>query len=79
MFTNNKGEEIDRIIGFTSDEYQAKVNNIVGNVNTLSACINKYINGDNSAENLFVIANKYNDRNESENALKFYNELLTYP
>ncbi len=78
VFTNNKGEEIDRIIGFLPpDEYQAKVNDIVGNVNTLSACLHKYNNGDNSPENLFTIANKYNDRNESENALKFYKELLT--
>ena len=37
-------------------------------INTLGSCIEKYRNGERTAHLLFTIAQKYTDRNESENA-----------
>ena len=73
IFLDSSGNEIDRIIGYLPPEqYQSRVTEIQNNVNTLGACIQKYGNGERTAHLLFTIAQKYTDRNESENAEKYY-------
>ena len=77
IFLDNNGNEIDRIIGYLpAEQYQARVAEIEGNVNTLGACLQKYENGERSSHLLFTMAQKYTDRNESDIAKKYYVELL---
>jgi tetratricopeptide (TPR) repeat protein len=77
IFLDGSGNEIDRIIGYLPPEqYQIRVAEIEGNVNTLGACIHKYENGERTAHLLFTMAQKYTDRNESDTAKKYYVELL---
>jgi tetratricopeptide (TPR) repeat protein len=77
IFLDSNGNEIDRIIGYLPpDKYQKKVNEIRNNVNTLNAGLKKYENEEKTADLLFNIAQKYTDRNESNNAKKYYLELL---
>ena len=77
VFLDGNGNEIDRIIGYLPPEqYQARVAEIEGNVNTLGACLQKYENGERTSLLLFTLAQKYTDRNESDTAKKYYVELL---
>jgi len=77
IFVDGNGNEIDRIIGYLPPEqYQSRVTEIQSNVNTLGACIQKYENGERTSHLLFTMAQKYTDKNESDNAKKYYTELL---
>ena len=77
IFLDSSGNEIDRIIGYLpAEQYQARVAEIEGNMNTLGACIQKYENGERTSHLLFTMAQKYTDRNESDAAKKYYVELL---
>ena len=43
IFLDGSGNEVDRIIGYLPpEEYQAKVDEIEANINTLGACLEKY-------------------------------------
>ena len=77
IFLDGAGNEVDRIIGYLPPEqYQARLAEIEANVNTLGACLQKYENGERTSHLLFTMAQKYSDRNESDNAKKYYVELL---
>jgi tetratricopeptide (TPR) repeat protein len=77
IFLDSSGNEIDRIIGYLpAEKYQAKVAEIEANINTLGASIQKYESGERTAQLLFIMAQKYKDRNETEMASKYYTELL---
>lgn len=77
IFLDGSGKEIDRIIGYLPPEqYQTRVVEIQENINTLGACLQKYENGERTSHLLFTMAQKYTDRNESDNAKKYYSELL---
>lgn len=77
IFLDGAGNEVDRIIGYLPPEqYQARVSEIEGNINTLGACLQKYENGERTFHLLFTMAQKYTDRNESDTAKKYYAELL---
>ena len=77
IFLDSSGNEVDRIIGYLpADKYLAKVADIEANINTLGASLQKYENGERTAQLLFTMAQKYRDRNETEMASKYYTELL---
>jgi len=77
VFLDGSGNEIDRIIGYLPPEqYQTRVVEIHGNINTLGACLQKYENGERTSHLLFTMAKKYTDRNEPDDAIKYYAELL---
>ena len=77
IFLDGSGNEIDRIIGYLPPaEYQVRLAEIQGNLNTLGSCLQRYENGERTSNLLFTMAQKYSDRNESDNAKKYYIELL---
>ena len=77
IFLDASGNEVDRIIGYLPPEqYLVKLAEIEGNINTLGACLQKYENGERTAQLIFMMAKKYTDRNKSDVAAKYYTELL---
>jgi tetratricopeptide (TPR) repeat protein len=80
IFLDSNGKEIDRLIGYLPpDQYQKKVLDISSGINTLSSLLKKYYDGQKAPDLIYNIAQKYVDKNDSENATKFFIELLSYP
>ena len=81
LFVDNKGNEVDRIIGYLPpSEYLARIQDIRNNKYTLDDFLAQYKKGDSDAEIIAGIAMKYEDRGDSENAKEFYLILIKdYP
>ena len=81
LFVDNKGNEVDRIIGYLPpSEYLSRIQDIRNNKYTLNDYLAQYENGNANAELIAGIAMKYEDRGDSENAKEFYLILIIdYP
>ena len=81
LFVDNKGNEVDRIIGYLPpSEYLARIQDIRNNKYTLNDYLAQYENGNANAELIAGIAMKYEDRGDSDNAKEFYKILIKdYP
>jgi len=81
LFVDNKGNEVDRIIGYLPPaEYLSRIQDIINNKNTLNDYITQYENGEANANLIAGIAMKYEERVDSDNAKKFYSILIKdYP
>ena len=81
LFVDNKGNEVDRIIGYLPpSEYLARIQDIRNNKHTLDDYLTQYENGKSNAELIAGIALKYEDRGDSDNAKVFYSILIkNYP
>ena len=81
LFVDNKGTEVDRIIGYLPpSEYLSRIQDIRNNKYTLNDYLAQYENGNANAELIAGIAMKYEDRGDSDNAKEFYKILIKdYP
>jgi len=81
VFVDNSGKEVDRIIGYLPpEEYQHRVSDIQLGVNTITDCIARYDKGERSAELVYILASKFQDRNDPDKAAVFFKELINnYP
>ena len=81
LFVDQKGEEVDRIIGYLPPgEYLSRIQDILENKHTLDDYLTHYKNGEVNAELIAGIAMKYEDRGDSDNAKEFYSILIKdYP
>ena len=77
LFINPEGSEIDRLIGYhDSDTYLSKINNIVQGINTLDYFLKLYDKYPDSLALSLQIGNKYLERNLTEKATPFFNQVL---
>ena len=77
LFINPKGNEIDRLIGYyDSDTYLSKINDIVQGINTLDYFLTLYNQYPDSLALSLQIGNKYLERNLTEKATPFFNQVL---
>ena len=77
IFSDSKGNEIDRIIGYMPPEdYLTRIQEISRNRNTLNNYLDRYTRGENTADVLGKIAGKYDDRGDNKNAANYYKILL---
>ena len=66
LFVDDKGNEVDRIIGFLPPtEYLLRLEDIVNKRNTLDDLLIRYERGEISSDMVAAIATKYKDRKES--------------
>ena len=81
LFVDNKGNEVDRIIGYLPpSEYLVRIQDIRNNKHTLDDYLTQYENGKANADVIAEIAMKYEDRGDSDNAKEFYSILIKdYP
>ena len=77
LFINPEGNEIDRLIGYyDSDTYLSKINDIVHGINTLDYFLKLYNQYPDSLALSLQIGNKYLERNLTEKATPFFNQVL---
>ena len=81
LFVDNKGNEVDRIIGYLPpSEYLARIQDIRNNKHTLDDYLTQYESGKANADLIAGIAMKYEERGDSDNAKEFYSILIKdYP
>ena len=72
LFVDNKGNEVDRIIGYLPpSEYLVRIQDIRNNKHTLDDYLTQYKNGKANADYLAGNAMKYENRGDSDNAKEF--------
>lgn len=77
LFVNSDGSEHDRFVGYyDSESYLEKMKNVYNNINTLDYYLNQYTLNTTSATLALKIGNKYLDRNQNQNAKKYYEDVL---
>ena len=76
IFLDPLGNEIDRFYGYIpAYEFIIKMNNVLSGQNTFVDYVEKYEQGNHSAEILRPLADKYKDKGENQKALSLFKEL----
>ena len=77
IFLNHEGKEIDRFYGYIpAYEFSIKINNALTNSNSLSSYLEQYKKGNHSAELIKLLADKYSNKGDYQQAIQLFNELL---
>lgn len=79
LFLNAKGEEVDRIVGFSKEEkdaYVQKVRDFADGKNTLSAVLAEVEKNPDDIEANWNMAQKFGDRNEQNKAQSYYKKVI---
>jgi tetratricopeptide (TPR) repeat protein len=79
LFLNAKGEEVDRIVGFSKEEkdaYVQKVMDFADGKNTLAAVLAEVEKNPDDIEANWKMAQKYGDRNEQNKAQSYYQKVV---
>ncbi len=79
LFLNEKGEEVDRICGFSGEKvaYFQTIKDYANGNNTLPALLAQFKNDPEDVEINFKLAQKYAGRWEGDNALPYFEKVLT--
>ena len=78
VFVSNKGEEIDRICGFSGDKenYLNIIKDYAAGKNTLGDLTERYLKDTSDVNANYLLAKKYVDRWESAKAYTYYKNIL---
>ncbi len=79
LFLNAKGQEVDRIVGFSKEEkdaYVQKVKDFADGKNTLAAVLAELEKNPDDIEANWKMAQKYGDRYEQDKAQSYYQKVI---
>ena len=77
VIANNKGYEVDRIVGYLSpDSFLKELHRIRKGKNTISSLLNKFQSNPNNFNTLFNLAKKYEGKGDIASANRMINAIL---
>lgn len=76
LFLDSNGEELDRFYGYIPPyEFIIKIQNVIDGKGTFTYYLDEYNKNNHSAEILSSLADKYNDKGDTQRALALYMQL----
>tara|TARA_Y100001970_G_scaffold91791_1_gene115828 strand:+ start:23979 stop:24842 length:864 start_codon:yes stop_codon:yes gene_type:complete len=76
LFLDSNGNELDRFYGYIpAYEFIIKMQNVINGQDTFTYYLNEYNKNNHSAEILSSLADKYNDKGDTQRALALYMQL----